>query len=95
MNWSFRGVLACYLTAAVLFPAAARAQSKIDFNRNARGCKQRRVHIRRNHDRQQAVFQGILTEDIREGLSGNLCRCTGYIQIFEAVAEASRRGATT
>ncbi len=31
-------------------------------------------------------------EDIREGLSGNLCRCTGYMQIFEAVAEAARRG---
>ena len=29
-------------------------------------------------------------EEIREGLSGNLCRCTGYIQIFEAVVEASR-----
>jgi len=34
-------------------------------------------------------------EDIREGLSGNLCRCTGYIQIFVAVAEAARRRATT
>jgi aerobic carbon-monoxide dehydrogenase small subunit len=34
-------------------------------------------------------------DDIREGLSGNLCRCTGYIQIFEAVAEAARRSATT
>jgi carbon-monoxide dehydrogenase small subunit len=34
-------------------------------------------------------------DDIREGLSGNLCRCTGYIQIFEAVAEAARRNATT
>ena len=32
-------------------------------------------------------------DDIREGLSGNLCRCTGYTQIFEAVAEAARRGA--
>jgi aerobic carbon-monoxide dehydrogenase small subunit len=31
------------------------------------------------------------TEDIREGLSGNLCRCTGYMQIFEAVADAARR----
>ncbi|MGA7292037.1 MAG: (2Fe-2S)-binding protein [Terriglobales bacterium] len=30
-------------------------------------------------------------EDIREGLSGNLCRCTGYMQIFDAVAEAARR----
>ena len=29
-------------------------------------------------------------EDIREGLSGNLCRCTGYMQIFDAVAEAAR-----
>jgi aerobic carbon-monoxide dehydrogenase small subunit len=30
-------------------------------------------------------------DDIREGLSGNLCRCTGYMQIFDAVMEASRR----
>ena len=29
------------------------------------------------------------TEEIREGLSGNLCRCTGYAQICEAIAEAS------
>jgi len=33
------------------------------------------------------------TEEIREGLSGNLCRCTGYAQIVEAVAEVGRRGA--
>jgi carbon-monoxide dehydrogenase small subunit len=33
--------------------------------------------------------------EIREGLSGNLCRCTGYTQILEAVAEAARRGAAT
>lgn len=30
------------------------------------------------------------TEEIREGLSGNLCRCTGYGKIVEAVYEASR-----
>ena len=30
-------------------------------------------------------------EEIQEGLAGNLCRCTGYTQIFEAVAEAARR----
>jgi carbon-monoxide dehydrogenase small subunit len=29
--------------------------------------------------------------DIREGLAGNLCRCTGYMQIFEAVARVARR----
>jgi aerobic carbon-monoxide dehydrogenase small subunit len=32
--------------------------------------------------------------DIREGLAGNLCRCTGYMQIFEAVAKAARRRVT-
>jgi carbon-monoxide dehydrogenase small subunit len=30
-------------------------------------------------------------EEIREGLSGNLCRCTGYMQIFESVVEAAHR----
>ena len=29
--------------------------------------------------------------EIREALSGNLCRCTGYIKIFEAVELAARR----
>ena len=33
-------------------------------------------------------------EEIQEGLSGNLCRCTGYSQIVEAVAEAARRRTT-
>jgi len=33
-------------------------------------------------------------EEIREGLSGNLCRCTGYSQILEAVAEAASRRTT-
>ena len=28
-------------------------------------------------------------DEIREGLAGNLCRCTGYVRIFEAVAGAA------
>lgn len=32
-------------------------------------------------------------EEIKEGLSGNLCRCTGYVQILEAVARAAQRDA--
>jgi len=30
-------------------------------------------------------------EEIREGLSGNLCRCTGYLQIYAAVHQAVNR----
>ena len=32
--------------------------------------------------------------EIREGLSGNLCRCGGYMQIVEAVLAASEASAT-
>lgn len=30
-------------------------------------------------------------DDVRAGLAGNLCRCTGYMRIFEAVLAAVRK----
>src|SRR6201997_5402600 len=40
------------------------------------------VHLLEKHPRPTL-------EQIKEGLSGNLCRCTGYMQIFEAVRKAA------
>jgi aerobic carbon-monoxide dehydrogenase small subunit len=31
-------------------------------------------------------------DEIREGISGNLCRCTGYNMIVEAINQASKKG---
>jgi carbon-monoxide dehydrogenase small subunit len=28
-------------------------------------------------------------QEVREALAGNLCRCTGYVQIVDAVMEAA------
>jgi carbon-monoxide dehydrogenase small subunit len=33
----------------------------------------------------------VTREQIKEAISGNLCRCTGYQQIFEAIEEAAVR----
>jgi carbon-monoxide dehydrogenase small subunit len=30
-------------------------------------------------------------EDIKQALSGHLCRCTGYVQIVEAVKDAAEK----
>jgi carbon-monoxide dehydrogenase small subunit len=30
------------------------------------------------------------TEEIKKGISGNLCRCTGYAKIIEAIHEAGK-----
>ena len=44
-------------------------------------------HLLANHP-QPTLLQ------IQEGLSGNLCRCTGYIRIFNAVQQTALIGAT-
>jgi carbon-monoxide dehydrogenase small subunit len=31
-------------------------------------------------------------DEVREALSGNVCRCTGYVKIFDAVRLAAERG---
>ncbi len=31
-------------------------------------------------------------EEVKEGLSGNLCRCTGYLSIFDAVYQLIEGG---
>jgi carbon-monoxide dehydrogenase small subunit len=33
-------------------------------------------------------------EEIKEGLAGNLCRCTGYMRIFESVQQAAALNST-
>jgi carbon-monoxide dehydrogenase small subunit len=30
-------------------------------------------------------------EDVRAAISGNLCRCTGYVKIIDAIMDASRK----
>jgi carbon-monoxide dehydrogenase small subunit/xanthine dehydrogenase small subunit len=35
------------------------------------------------------VFPNPTAEQVRQGLAGNLCRCTGYTKIFDAVAECA------
>ena len=45
-----------------------------------------RALLNHNHDSTLA--------DIRQALSGKLCRCTGYIKIFEAVLAAVKNSPT-
>jgi carbon-monoxide dehydrogenase small subunit len=34
-------------------------------------------------------------EEVRIGISGNLCRCTGYVKIVEAVLAAAKKMGST
>jgi aerobic carbon-monoxide dehydrogenase small subunit len=43
------------------------------------------VHLLKKHSQPNPA-------QIREGLNGNLCRCTGYMRIFEAVERAAALG---
>jgi aerobic-type carbon monoxide dehydrogenase small subunit (CoxS/CutS family) len=36
------------------------------------------------------VGRAVTRKEVREALDGNLCRCTGYSKIVDAVVEASR-----
>jgi carbon-monoxide dehydrogenase small subunit len=36
----------------------------------------------------QQRHPGATDDEIRAGLAGNLCRCTGYMKIFEAVRQS-------
>jgi len=54
--------------------------------------------VRLLHARDASLREALLAEhpgptadDVREALSGNLCRCTGYTKIVEAVLDAARR----
>jgi carbon-monoxide dehydrogenase small subunit len=33
---------------------------------------------------------GLSVEEIKRGISGNLCRCTGYVKIIQAIQEADK-----
>ena len=35
---------------------------------------------------------GATSDDVRTAISGNICRCTGYVKIVEAIEDAARHG---
>jgi aerobic-type carbon monoxide dehydrogenase small subunit (CoxS/CutS family) len=41
-----------------------------------------------------AADHALTRDEIREGLHGNLCRCTGYTDIVDAIEDAQAKGVT-
>ncbi len=58
----------------------------------------RLLHARHDHGHQptcSATTRIPTDAEIRDGLEGNLCRCTGYENIVRAVKRAAEAGATS
>ena len=46
---------------------------------------------KRAHGEVEQIFRELLPEAVREAISGNLCRCTGYVKIEAAIRMAAER----
>lgn len=57
------------------------------------GAAVRLLHPRHDHVRAQPAQRkpNPTEEEIRDGIAGNLCRCTGYAKIVEAIDCAAKK----
>ena len=45
-----------------------------------------------NKEVQKGLFDALVPQEIREGIQGNFCRCTGYQHIVNAIKHAANKG---